>query len=366
MSASCTARDQGNKVKSLVRDDSVKLYGFFANAYRWTLMWHDSLLSITYDRASSTALMDHSSMAIPSDHDSLPPFHVAMYRVCKVGLDVVRDRSRQMSSRELFQRVTRCHDEIQKIVNESAEYLRDSRQCRSLRDSIEHWALYLHVSYITSELCRPAISPSTTNPELSKHFKQTCVDSLINTVEAWLGFQNLTAYARRSWASVHRALSSALLLGIMNEQAHNERCRKLLGRFVALMGDITGSVAPQELAAPMERAIAALRRINIQDGSPLPLPPPPTAPAAATSATSLPTNNNSSTTHTPRFIEDIALGGAAVPTPTTNSTEINSPSTTHNPSAYQPSANHTDGEDEEEESPYSVLNSILWGNGPTP
>jgi len=320
-------------------------------------MWQDSLLSITYDRASSTALMDHSSMAAPYNHTSLPPFHSAMYRVCKVGLDVVRDRSKAMSPRDQFNRIHKSRDEIDTIMKSSADYLRDSRKCRSLRDSIEHWALYLHVSYITSELCRPAISPSSSDPELKKHFKQLCLDSLVSVVEAWLGLQNITSYARQSWASVHRALSSALLLGIMGEHNRNERCRRLLGRFAALMGDITGSVDPLELAAPMERAIAALRKLNISDHCIIPNPPAPIS-------------------HAPRFIEDIALGGSQHPQhPTPDSTNgLPSPIVKMDPNAAnmmyhsrpQGPSSVTSGAASDEESPYSVLNSILWGNGKSP
>jgi len=310
-------------------------------------MWQDSLLSITYDRASATALMDHSSMAIPYTlTPNILPFHAAMYRVCKVGLDVVRDRSRVMSSRELLSRIHTLRDEINTIMRESADYLRDSRKCRSLRDSIEHWALYLHVSYITSELCRPAISPSTSDAELKKHFKQLCLDSLVNVIEAWLGLQNITAYARHSWASVHRALSSALLLGIMGEYKHNERCRKLLGRFLALMGDITGSVDPQELAAPMERAIAALRKLNINDARP-----------------SLSRVAHANTA--PRFIEDIALGGSqAANDGGSPMVKMQDGSLYHAGDPGSAGSAHTTSGDEE--SPYSVLNSILWGAGRTP
>jgi len=323
-------------------------------------MWQDSLLSITYDRASSTALMDHSSMAAPYNHVNLPPFHSAMYRVCKVGLDVVRDRSKAILPRDQFNRIHKSREEIDVIMKSSADYLRDSRKCRSLRDSIEHWALYLHVSYITSELCRPAISPSSSDPELKKHFKQLCLDSLVSVVEAWLGLQNITSYARQSWASVHRALSSALLLGIMGEHTRNERCRRLLGRFAALMGDITGSVDPQELAAPMERAIAALRKLNISDRPIMPNPP---------------------MSHAPRFIEDIALGGTQHPHhqhpqhPTPDSTGgLPSPIVKMDPMAAnmmyharpQGPSSVASAPASDEESPYSVLNSILWGNGKSP
>ncbi|CAC9884578.1 unnamed protein product, partial [Aureobasidium pullulans] len=298
----------------------------------WSIVWQDSLLSITYDRAATTAYIDPSSMPAPDAYTQIPPYHLAMYRLCSVGLEIVRDRTKTMSSRELFARITNHRNEIDDIMAGTADYLRDSRTCKSVEESLEHWALYLHVSYIVSELCRPAISPSTASYELSKAFKQTCIDSLVSTVEAFLGLQNITPYARQSWAAVHRSLSSALLLGIMGEHAHNERARRLLGRFVALMSDMQSSLDPQELAAPMERAITALKKLNIQESRP------------------------------PRFIEDIAMGGASAQSVTDSSDSPGMAGVDH--SSVFPS--NTSALVDEEYSPYSVLNSILWGQGTTP
>ncbi|KAI5271169.1 hypothetical protein E4T47_05548 [Aureobasidium subglaciale] len=296
----------------------------------WSIVWQDSLLSITYDRAATTAYIDPSSMPAPNAYTEIPPYHLAMYRLCRVGLEIVRDRTKTMSSRELFARITNHRNEIDDIMAGTVDYLRDSRTCKTVEESLEHWALYLHVSYIVSELCRPAISPSTASYELSKAFKQTCIDSLVSTVEAFLGLQNITPYARQSWAAVHRSLSSALLLGIMGEHAHNERARRLLGRFVALMSDMQSALDPQELAAPMERAITALKKLNIQESRP----------------------------H--RFIEDIAMApsGSSV----ANSDSPGMAGVDH--SSVFPS--NTSTLVDEEYSPYSVLNSILWGQAPTP
>lgn len=185
----------------------------------WAIIWQDSLLSITYDRASSTATMDQHITPVPQSYAPVGHYYSSMYRLCKVGLDIVRDRATVMTARETYSRINEHRDSIQSIMRDSAEYLRDSRMCTSLRESLEHWALYLHSSYILAELCRPAISSASADSELARAFKQFCIDNLVNCIEAFLGLQNITPYASQSWASVHRALSSALLLGIMGKQA---------------------------------------------------------------------------------------------------------------------------------------------------
>ncbi|KAF2495336.1 hypothetical protein BU16DRAFT_460954 [Lophium mytilinum] len=297
----------------------------------WALLWQDSLLSISYDRASSTTTIDHT---VPLSQTSTPgtrTYVECMYRLCKVGLDIVRERQQPQNSNDALMRITEHRNQLQDIMFDAADYLKDSRRCRSMRDQLEHWALYLHVSYITSELCRPAISPSTAAFDLSKTLRKTCIDSLANTVEAFLGLQNMTPFATRSWASVHRSLSSALLLGIIGESSRNERAKTLLMNLVSVLGELSSSVDPAELSAPITRSVAALQRlITIQQS--------PRAPRSTTSQSSPSTTNYT--------LED--LNGA-----------LNFDDTsflTQSPIIGL----------DMEASPYALMDSIIWGAKKTP
>ncbi|KAF2457635.1 hypothetical protein BDY21DRAFT_344402 [Lineolata rhizophorae] len=228
----------------------------------WALLWQDSLLSITYDRASASAMtFEHPLPTFDETGPGYKPYRYCMYRLCKVGLDIVRERAcYPRNSSQALERITEHRNELQNIMMEAADYLKDSRRCTTMRDQLEHWALYLHMSYIASELCRPAISPSTPDYDLTKTLRKACIDSLANTVEAFLGLQNVTSFATRSWAAVHRSLSSALLLGILGEPSRNERVRMLVGKLIAVMSEITSTVDPAELSGPISRSIVALRR----------------------------------------------------------------------------------------------------------
>jgi hypothetical protein len=222
-----------------------------------------------------------STMPPPQEVGPTGAYHSVMYLVSKVGLEIVRDRARPMKPREQLSRIAEHRDALAKILRDASEYLRDSRQCTDAKQTLEHWGLYLHSSYHMSELCRPAISP-TAEPELAKAYKQTCIDNLVNTVEAFLGLNNIvgviadevagtttdhlkTSFARQSWAAVHRALSSALMLGILGEHSHNERAKRLLVRFINVMADITNNLDPQEISSPIQRGLAALSKLDIND-----------------------------------------------------------------------------------------------------
>lgn len=116
-----------------------------------------------------------------------------------------------------------------------------------------------------------------------------------------------TSFARQSWAALHRALGSALLIGIIGEHNRQERAKRLVNRFANVMADITNNLDPQEISSPIQRGLNALRKLT-----------------------------------DPSMPMDTGIGkhdGPAVITPASSG----SPGT-------------------EQYSPYSVLNSILWGN----
>lgn len=111
---------------------------------------------------------------------------------------------------------------------------------------------------------------------------------------------------------------------------HNTRARHLLGRFVAVINDVTANIDPSEVSAPLDRGISALRKLNIQES------------------------------RTPRFVEDIATGRMQSNAVDQKAASTDGSLQVDHSSIFTPSS--AEGMDEEY-SPYSVLNSILWGAG---
>jgi hypothetical protein len=188
-----------------------------------------------------------------------------MKKLCKIGLDIIRGRSgAQDYEHELLVIIDR-RDELAAMMRQALHHLRDATACKSMKDQLEHWNLYLHRSYVTSELYRPTLKRGTPDSELKAHLRQTCIESLADTVDAFLGLQNITRFANQSWAAVHRSLSSALLLGILKEPIRNQRVRTLLEKLIAVVSDVTSTLDPSEISAPIARSVEALRLLNSQD-----------------------------------------------------------------------------------------------------
>ncbi|KAK5114500.1 hypothetical protein LTR62_002435 [Meristemomyces frigidus] len=294
----------------------------------WAIIWQDSLLSITYDRASTTSAMGVVTMPMPQHYEVIGSYHATMYRLSKINLEIVHDRATTLTEDVHRRRILEHRDAISALMRDSADYLRDSRNCTTSKETLEHWGLYLHTSYALSELYRPAISPNRSTSELARLFRRPCVEHLTNTLDAYLGLNNITSFAKQSWAAVHRALSSALLLGILGEHLRNERARRLISRFMVVMSDLTDAMDPQEISAPVQRGLAALGKLRIHDRS------------------------------------DNYTGNSAALTGVGDAASVTSEGSNRIDHAADLVTPSMDGQSVlgEDHSPYAVLNSILWGS----
>jgi hypothetical protein len=114
-----------------------------------------------------------------------------------------------------------------------------------------------------SEVCREAIKPKIAPTDFSLAMKSTCIDSLTNTVQAFLGLSRLTTFASHSWTALSRALSSALVLGVIGEAEVNEKVRSLLSQLLVCLQEIMArNVDGTEISAPIKRWVATLSKLT--------------------------------------------------------------------------------------------------------
>ena len=155
----------------------------------------------------------------------------------------------------------KVQEELTDIARHAAPHLRDVTNCRTIKDQLEHWCFDLHISFFTSELFRPLLRNQKPNAEQMIKLRDICVDNLAKTVNAFLGLQNVASSVKTSWAVLQKALSSALMLSILQEPLRDSRVKSLLDRFMAVMMDLNSDLGPSELPAPLSRSISALSRL---------------------------------------------------------------------------------------------------------
>ena len=87
------------------------------------------------------------------------------------------------------------------------------------------------------------------------------IESLQGTVQSWLGLFQESELTTRSWPAMHRALSSALVLGLMKESQLDHKVQWLLSEFLCALEQITGELRTDEIAPPLQRSMHWLKKL---------------------------------------------------------------------------------------------------------
>lgn len=137
-----------------------------------------------------------------------------------------------------FKTIQTYKERIQQAVADASPHLRDRHYCRSSMNHLERLALRVHFSYITSELCRPALKADADRKDPLFHkVRQDCVDSLIGTVESYIELHSFSTHGSRSWITLQRAISCAFLLAVIEEVKTEPKVRDLLRQLEVVIAE---------------------------------------------------------------------------------------------------------------------------------
>jgi hypothetical protein len=237
---------------------------------RWSIVWQDSLLSLSFDR-SPIAVMTRCQIPLSPRAliDGMTYLEV-MYYLCQKIL-------------QSFNNDTNPHLDYDQIIADSIEVeglrqrvhpsFRTKEGCKTVTDRLHHYAIRLHTSFVISVLCRPSLRRGPVNgidqTQKTVLFKK-CKETLTETVRMYLKMHSLSIIPTRSWAFTYHGLSSAVLLGILGETKTDLEVRQLQGDLISALSATTAkeqpSVVPRsdkdiELSGPLSRALAALKNI---------------------------------------------------------------------------------------------------------
>ncbi|KIW19497.1 hypothetical protein PV08_00069 [Exophiala spinifera] len=232
-------------------------YGRLREEIWWRIVWQDSLLSILFDRSPATFTVASRRQHSASEISGNLSYIECMKRLCAAILDIVRDRSVTGDTTQEVHLVLKHRDRLNAILADAAPHLTTVSACRSMRHQLEHWNLSLHLSYVMFDLHRAALRFHR-DPALG-HLREACINGLAGTVNAYLGLQRVSSTTRTSWIAMQRALSSALLLGIIREHTKSSHVHALLQDLLTVMTNLNADTDPTEVPAPMARGIMALR-----------------------------------------------------------------------------------------------------------
>ena len=230
----------------------------------WGVLWMDSMLSLSFGRATSACLPDGQypplDQAMKAGQGGLG-YTDCMHRVTRIALLTVRHHNLVQNLETRLAECASLREQIPKLKSQAALHLRDVKRSSSAQEQCEFWALRLHCAFISSELCRPGISPETGESEKSHGLRKLCVTYLMETVEAFLGLASSSPVHTRAWVVQQRALSSALLLGILGEALRNQHAQLLLRRLITSIRNVASVVDAGELVPSVARSVAAVEQL---------------------------------------------------------------------------------------------------------
>ncbi|KAI0535139.1 fungal-specific transcription factor domain-containing protein [Xylaria digitata] len=263
--------------RTITQDDTgqneASLKSFVRRKLWWTCQWHDTLTSLSFDRPNMTNTPCCPIPTSPSAAVEGLSYLEMMYHLCELiskclNPDAIADYT--------YQSIIGSCEAVESLRSMVYPQLRSKEACKSVLDKLQHYATRLHTSFVVSVCCRPALRGNSTRltPAEQKTLSDKCKANLTETVRMFLAMHQLSPIPTRSWAFTYHGLSSAVLLGILNETKQDPEIRQLHGDLIAALSAATAteqdSPSPEhirktdkdiELSGPLSRALAALRNI---------------------------------------------------------------------------------------------------------
>lgn len=212
------------------------------------MAWQDSHFGLSYDRPVETL---SPSPQIPRPQGSRPGMRGYFETMCSVIsliLQLLRNEI-LLGSDVDDETIPAYKTKLAKILADAEPYLQSEDYCFTLKDHIERLSLKLRSSYLISEICRRSLKQNTTTASstiaagdetvTAPRLCHECIDSLIDTIEAFIELHEIIPHGSRSWIHLHSAISSAFLLSVDEGGQSNPNVWSTLERLEKVLCDLT-------------------------------------------------------------------------------------------------------------------------------
>lgn len=208
------------------------------------MAWQDSHFGLSYDRPVETLA---PSPQIPRPETSRPGrrgYFETMCSVISLILQLLRNEI-LLGSDVDDETIPAYKTELTKILADAEPHLQSEDYCFTLKDHIERLTLKLRSSYLVSEICRRSLKQNTTNRNTAAtapRLCHECIDSLIDTIKAFIELHEIIPHGSRSWIHLHSAISSAFLLSVDEGGQSDPNVWSILRRLEKVLSALTTSL----------------------------------------------------------------------------------------------------------------------------
>jgi hypothetical protein len=215
------------------------------------MAWQDSHFALSYDRPAETLAPNPQIPYEKGSGAGRRAYFETMCRVISLTLQLLREET--LSSEKQLRRsaIPKYKDELDHILTDAAPHLRTESCCITATQHIERLALKLRSSYLISEICRRSLKPSHCPGKKSTTTSLCgeCVESLVDTVEAYVELHQIVPRGSRSWIHLHIAISSSFLLAVDEGSQTNPEVWSVLETLEAVLVDLTSADVQDAYAA---------------------------------------------------------------------------------------------------------------------
>lgn len=157
------------------------------------------------------------------------------------------------------------YDDLIKWEQSLQVHLRERTSCHSAQAIKEHYTLELHRNFCLSSFCRPILMKhvrrNLTDAEAAIILRRLG-DALKRSVQAFINLHSVSNLANRSWALLHNAIASALLLSVVEDMRDDEEVGKLQEGLVQCLTDETLTGQLSDMHQRSLRALRSFQRKN--------------------------------------------------------------------------------------------------------
>ncbi|KAK6000580.1 hypothetical protein QM012_003305 [Aureobasidium pullulans] len=230
-----------------------------------SLLWQDSLLSLSFDRPPARASVDPETFP-PEDNNGLS-YIECMYEWSQIGRQLLEKTRHERANVDTM---LQFGEKLDQINSKSQPHLRMLSACTSRQSRMEHHAFRLQQAFCSSFVCRPALL-CVNAPEREDELQVIlgrAQASLLETIQAFMALQSLTVLPLRSWSMIHAAIGAALLLQVQERTAGTEETRTLQNSLInALSRECSGESGSASSQTQPWLSVSHLRALRTLQGS---------------------------------------------------------------------------------------------------
>lgn len=124
---------------------------------------------------------------------------------------------------------------ITAIEDSAADFLKSVDSCTSVMQRLQYFALQMHTSFLTSEMCRPFLVHTRTQPHsidsISFQLHDIGIARLRRTLEAYMNMAQLSSLPLRSWSLTFEAFTAVCVLTVLELRRFSVDIDDLLSKF---------------------------------------------------------------------------------------------------------------------------------------